>query len=130
MSFLMKLHGEMRWLVVLLGLVVIVKSGLGWARRADFKGVDRGLIAAFTGLFDLNLLLGAILLFGLGGGWIPYRIEHAVTMLLAIAVAHTSAIWRRSDDSVKRFRNNLIAVVVALTLVAVGVIRLRGGWMF
>lgn len=130
MSFIMKLHGELRWLVALVGLVLIVKFALGWARRAEFKGVDRGLLAAFTGLLDLNLLLGPILLFGLGGGWIPYRIEHAATMLLAIIAAHTTAIWRRSDDSVKKFRNSLIAVAVALSLVAVGVIRLRGGWMF
>ena len=99
-------------------------------RLAEFKGMDLGLMAAFTGLLDLNLVLGAILLFGLGGGLIPSRIEHVTTMLLAIVVAHTSVIWRRSDDPVKKFRNNLIAVVVALILVLVGVTRLRGSLIF
>ena len=129
-SFILKLHGEVRWLVALVAVIAIVKFGVGWVRRAEFKGMDRGLMAAFTGLLDLNLVLGAILLFGLGGGLIPYRIEHVTTMLLAIVVAHTSVIWRRSDDPVKKFRNNLIAVVVALILVLVGVTRLRGSWIF
>ncbi len=130
MSFLLELHGGLRWLVALVAVITIVKFGLGWAGRAEFKGMDRRLMAAFTGLLDVNFLLGAIVLFGLGEGLVSDRIEHATTMFLAIVVAHSSAIWRRSDDSVKKFRNNLIVVAVAVVLVTVGVIRLRGGWVF
>jgi len=130
MGFLLKLHGEVRWLVALVGVLAIVKFGVGWLRRAEFKGMDRGLMAAFTGLLDLNIVLGAILLFGTVAGSAARRYEHIATMLLAIVAAHTSVIWRRSDDAVRKFRNNLIVVVVALVLVAVGVTRLRGGWFF
>ncbi len=87
-------------------------------------------MATFVGLLDLNLLLGLILLVGLGGGLPMPRVEHATTMFLAIVMAHLSALWRRSDDPVKKFRNNLVVVVVALALVALGVLRLRGGWIF
>lgn len=130
MDFLLKFHGEMRWLVALAGVVAIVRYALGWARRSEFKGLDRGLMAAFTGLLDLNLLMGLILLFGLGGELTAGRIEHATTMFLAIAVVHSSAMWRKSDDAVKKFRNNLIVIVVAVVLVIVAVIRLRAGWVF
>ncbi len=130
MTFLLRFHGELRWLVALVAVIAIVKFTVGWMRRAEFKGIDRGLMMTFTGLLDLNLLLGAILLVGLGGGLLPYRIEHVATLLLAIIAAHTSAIWRRSDDSIKKFRGNLIAVVVASLFVIVGVIRLRAGWVF
>ena len=117
-------------MVALIAVIAIVKFAVGWMRRAEFKRIDRGLMMAFTGLLDLNLLLGATLLVGLGGGLLPNRIEHAATMLLAIITAHTTAIWRRSDDSIKKFRGNLIAIVVALVFVIVGVIRLRAGWVF
>ncbi len=130
MDLLLKFHGEVRWLVALVAVISIVKFGLGWARRTDFKGIDRGLMAAFTGLLDLNLLLGAVLLIGLGGGLPPNRIEHVTTMLLAVVAAHMSAIWRRSDDSVKKFRNNLIVLAVVMVLIVIAVIRLRGGWIF
>ena len=87
-------------------------------------------MAAFTGLLDVNMLFGLVLLFGLAGGMPRQRIEHAATMILAIVVAHLSMIWRKSDDSSRKFRNNLIVVVVALTLVLVAVVRLRAGWVF
>ncbi len=130
MTFLLKLHGEFRWLVVLIGAIAAIKFAVGWLRGSEFKGMDRGLMAAFTGLLDLNLLMGLILLFGLGGGMISHRMEHAVTMILAVVAAHLSAIWRRKGDSATRFRNNLALIVVALALVTVGVLRLRGGWIF
>lgn len=129
MHVLLKIHGEIRWLVALVGIVAVVRFGYALARRAEYKGPDRGVMSAFTSLLDLNLLLGLILFFGLGG--MPgYRLEHALTMLLAVIAAHSSAAWRKSDDGVKKFRNNLIVVVLALAFVAVGVLRLRGGWVF
>jgi len=125
----MKIHGEIRWLVALVAVIAIVRFGYGLARRADYKGLDRALMATFTGLLDLNLLLGLVLLFGLGG--LPgFRLEHAMTMLLAVVAAHASAAWRKSDDAVKKFRNNLIVVLLAVIFVAAGVLRLRGGWVF
>jgi hypothetical protein len=129
-QLLLTIHGEVRWLVALVAVALIVKLTLGWTRGAEFKGLDRGLMTAFTGLLDLNFILGLILLFGLGGPTTSHRLEHAVTMLLAIVTAHTSAMWRRSDDSVKKFRNNLIVVALAAILVVLGVTRLRGGWIF
>lgn len=130
MSFVLTLHGEIRWLVALVGLIAIVKYSLGMMRRSEFKGVDRALMGIFTGLLDLNLLFGLVLLFGLGGGLPGFRIEHATTMLLAVIAAHLAVIWRRSVDSTAKFRNSLVVVIVALALVAVGVIRLRDGWLF
>jgi hypothetical protein len=81
-------------------------------------------------VLDVNVLLGLILLFFYGGGFTANRIEHAVTMILAAVAAHLNMLWRNSPDSQVKFRNNLIVVVISLILVAVGVIRLRGGWMF
>ena len=130
MNFILTFHGEIRWLVALAALIAIVKFALGLARRTDYGKVDRALMSAFTGLLDLNVVLGLILLFGLPGGLLRFRVEHATTMLLAVVAAHLSAIWRRSDDSARKFRNNLIVILVALALVIVGVVRLRGGWTF
>lgn len=130
MEILLKFHGGVRWLVALVALIAIVRFALGWLRRSEHGGMDRGLMAAFSGLIDLNALTGLILFFGLGGGLTRHRLEHMATMLLALIVAHLSAIWRRSEDSGAKFRNNLIAILVASALVVVGVVRLRGGWVF
>ena len=130
MSFILTLHGEVRWLLALLAVAAIVKFAAGLIAKQNYKGLDRGLMSGYTILMDINLLMGLILLFGLGGGLTMPRIEHATTMILAVGVAHSSAAWRKSDDDQKKFRNNLIVVVVSLLLIVVGVLRLRGGWVF
>jgi hypothetical protein len=129
-EFVLTLHGEIRWLVVLVAAAVAVRSLWGWLGRSAFAGADRALMVVFTTLLDLNLLLGVILLFALPGGFPAFRLEHAVTMILAVATAHSWAIWRRSDDDARKFRNNFFVALAVVVLVVVGVVRLRGGWMF
>jgi hypothetical protein len=130
MQFLLTFHGEMRWLVVLAALLVVGRSILGLMRGLDFGKGDRILMSVLVGLLDLNLLLGLILLWGWPGGLAPYRLEHAVTMILAVLAAHSWALWRGLPNSALKFRNNLIVVVVVLVLVCLGVYRLRGGFVF
>ena len=130
MNFILQLHGDVRWLVVLAALLTIIKYAIGLLGKTSYQRIDRTLFSITMGLFDLNLVLGLILLVGLGGGLPANRLEHAVTMILAVAVMHSSARWRKSGSSAAKFRNGLLTVLVALVLVSVGVTRLRGGWMF
>jgi hypothetical protein len=129
LDLLLTIHGELRWLLALVAIIAIVKFAYGWLANAEYKSIDRFLMSAFTVLLDINLLLGLILLISLGTG-VAARIEHAVTMVIALAIAHSASLWRRSNVSATKFRNNLLAVLVALILVFVGVVRLRGGWIF
>ena len=129
MSTIITIHGLIRWLVALVALIAIVRFALGWLQHMNDGSLDRGLLSAYTGLLDLNFLLGLIILI-FGGGFTSQRLEHAVTMLIAVAIAHSSAAWRKSEDAQKKFRNNLAVVVVSLIFVFVGVVRLRGGWVF
>jgi cytochrome bd-type quinol oxidase subunit 1 len=130
MDFILTIHGLMRWLVAIAGLIAIIKFAYGWLSKADYTPLDKRIMNIFTILLDINVLLGLILLFGLGGGFPPNRLEHATTMILAAVTAHLSAFWRKSPSSAVKFRNNLIVVVVALLFIVMGVSRLRGGWLF
>ncbi|RMG99970.1 MAG: hypothetical protein D6706_04770 [Chloroflexi bacterium] len=129
MNFLLELHGSIRWWLLLIAVVALVRYGLGWQGKRPFQSLDRTLMTAFTGLLDLNLLLGLILII-FGGGLNNARIIHALTMLVAIIVAHATASWRKSGTDTVKFRNNLIVVIVVMVIVFIGVINLRGGWLF
>lgn len=129
MALLMTIHGEFRWLVALVALVVVVKFLFGWLGKREYSSLDRTLLTILTIALDINVLLGLILLF-VGGGFTGPRLEHATTMLLAAVAAHMTAIWRRSTDSPTKYRNQLLLVLLALALVFLGVWRLRGGFMF
>ena len=129
MSMLMTIHGELRWLVALMAVIVIVKFLIGWLGKRTYAPIDRTLLMIFTILLDINVLLGLILLF-FGGGFSGPRLEHATTMILAVIAAHMSAVWRNTADSSIKYRNQMLMVLLSLLLVIFGVFRLRGGFMF
>lgn len=124
-TFLLNLHSILRWIVVVAAVIALIKFAAGWFGKMPFKPMDRGLMAGFTGLLDLQLLLGIILLFVLGIE--RYRIEHAVTMVIAIVLVHLARRWRDAPDPI-RFRNNFLVILAAMLLIIAGVFVLPQGW--
>lgn len=124
MDIVLTLHSLVRWLLLLVAVVALVKFTLGYAQKQPFRPMDRGLMSAFTGLMDSQVLLGLILLFGLGG-INRFRMEHAVAMLIAVVLAHLPMRWREAPDST-RFRNNLLVIIGVLVLVVAGISVLPG----
>ncbi len=130
MDIVLAIHSLVRWVILLVAVVAIVKFALGWLRRAQGDRMDRGLMSGFSGLMDLQALLGLIVLVGgglTGVGFPFYRIEHTVTMIVAVVVAHLPVRWRNAAGPV-RARNNLVAILVSLALIVVGVAGLPQGW--
>jgi len=128
MAVLLEIHSILRWLIVILGLVAIVKILIGWARKSAFEKMDRGLSSGFSGLMDVQVTLGLLyfLITGFGGVGFPmFRIEHLVTMLLAAAIAHAPSILKKATN---KHAVAFYAIIGALILVVIGVYRLPGGW--
>ena len=129
MNILLMLHSILRWILLLVAIIAMIKFALGWSQGSAFKGMDRGLMSGFNGLMDLQATLGIIFLLwsGFAGAGFPtYRIEHGVTMIIAAAVAHLSARWKNADDKT-RFRSNLFIIIGSLVLVLIGISVLPGG---
>ena len=131
MNVLFMAHSGLRWIIVLAAAIAIVKFALGWLKGGEFKGMDRGLMAGFSGLMDLQAVLGLIFLIWNGAvdgaGFPRHRLEHAFIMILAAVAAHFSTRWKNADAKT-RFRGNLIMIIISLMLVVVGVAMLPGGW--
>ena len=126
MGFVLALHSIVRWLVVIVAVIAVVRYTLVMAGRAQPSGMDRGLMSGYTGLLDLNVLLGLILIIGLG--FTAPNIEHAVTNIIGVAVAHIFAQRARKMEDVKlKARTSLLGVVISLVIIVVGV-ALVGGW--
>jgi hypothetical protein len=129
MTALLTIHSLVRWLATLVAIALLIRLVLGLVRKQPFDTTASALTGAFGGLMDAQLLLGLLffVLDGLGKtGFPPYRWEHAVTMALAVIVAHLPSIWKKKEDAL-RTRNTLIVVAVSLLLVFIGVGPL-GGW--
>lgn len=130
MEILLSLHSIVRWIVVIAALITLVVLAMTWRRNEQRRQTDRTMMSVFTGLLDTQMLIGIILLawMSVAGGALPrYRMEHAATMILAVIVAHASAIWKRRTPAV-RARNTLFLVLFVLVLIWAGVQRLPKGW--
>jgi hypothetical protein len=75
-------------------------------------------------------LLGIVLiaLYALNGILLRPALEHAVTMVIAVILAHVSARWNKREDNTW-LRNNFLDVLVIIVLIGVGVAAV-GGWTF
>ncbi len=128
MVILLEIHSIMRWIIVAVGFIAIIKFLIGMARKSPFGKMDRGLSSGFSGLMDLQVALGLLyfLITGFGGVGFPmFRIEHLVTMLLAAVVAHAPSMFKKAAN---KHAVAFYAILGALILVVIGVYRLPGGW--
>jgi hypothetical protein len=128
MAILLEIHSILRWVIVILGLIAILKFLIGWVRNSEFSRMDRGLSSGFSGLIDLQVTLGLLyfLFTGFGGvGFSLFRIEHTVTTLIAAFVAHAPAMFKKRKFN--KFAISFFAVIGALLLIYVSIARLPGG---
>lgn len=123
MGIVFMFHSLLRWLILMVALLAIVKHVIGLAQNQPYDKLSRVLMAIFGGTMDLQMLLGII---AITTGLSPmYRIEHAVTMILAVVVAHLPAAWKKKDDRV-RYRNGLLVLISVIVLIVLGIAVLPG----
>ena len=130
MDTLLAIHSFVRWIIMLVALVAIVKFAIGWGANSLFKGMDRGLASGFSGLMDLQVLLGLVYFIWNGiavTGFPMFRILHMVTMLIAAAVAHLPSRFKAVNDKL-RFQYSFLAILASLVLVFIGISFLPNGW--
>jgi hypothetical protein len=124
-------HSLVRWLVVIVAVIAMVRYALVMSGRVQSSGMDRGLMSGYTGLLDLNVLLGLIIIVGLSistGQLVMVWLEHAVTNIVGVAAAHFLAQRaKKIEDPKIKARTNLLGVVISLLIIVVGV-ALIGGW--
>jgi hypothetical protein len=132
MSFLYNVHSYLRWIIVAVAIIALIRFLIVWMGKAQPGSMDRGLMSGFVGLLDLQMLLGIVILIWLGtsgAGWPRQRFEHGATMLIAVIVAHIfSKKWRELPGAA-RGRNYVLLMLIVLALIFVGVMRLPQGWM-
>jgi hypothetical protein len=119
MNALYHAHSGLRYLVLLAAVVavVVLTYGLVTGRRPR---ATRAVSASFTGLLDLQVLLGLGLV--MGGMLTDKATGHLMMMVLALVVAHVaSVIAGKATDDRRELTVRLIGVVLSLALIAGGI---------
>jgi hypothetical protein len=128
------LHSWLRWAVILLGILAVVRAMAAVRSRRWIPADDRaGML--FTMAFDLQFLIGLLLYFVLSPitkaalqhmdaamRTAPLRfwaVEHPTAMLVALIIAHAGRVLVRRAPEAKKGRMALIFFAIAL-LVTIG----------
>jgi len=133
-SFVLTLHNILRWLVLILGIVAIVRAYIGWFGNRAWSDLDDNLGRGFTISLDLQFLLGLLLYIFLSpittnafanmsaamsdSGTRFFLVEHGLMMLVAIIVAHIGrSRARKQIDDTKKYRQTAIFYTIALLII-------------
>lgn len=125
-AFLLGLHSGIRWLVVLITVIALIKLVLGIIQKQSYDKLTQRIMSAFSMLTSLQWMLGIILLIALGNFSSGQIWSHAGTMTIAVTVSHLHNRWKKAEDPV-RYRMSLLVVIAVLVLVIIGV-ALVNGW--
>jgi hypothetical protein len=127
MNALFAAHSGLRYLVLLAGLVAVVYFAVGLAQKRPVTRAVRVMGAIFSGLMDLQVLLGLILV--AMGRYYPALIGHIVLMLLAVAVVHGTLVANRKRPQ-PGYALPLVGVVLGFALLAMGILAIRPSIFF
>lgn len=133
-ELILTLHSWLRWVVLLLGILVISGNYKGWKLALPYMGLNKLLNTIFIASLHTQLVVGLLLYFGLSpmmqnilsnfGGSMGnaelrfWSVEHMLGMIIAIAIAQIGIIKakRQSTDAMK-YRTAFIWFTTALVLI-------------
>jgi hypothetical protein len=117
---LLDAHSGSRYLVLLLGIVVIGYAAYGMATKRPYDKTMRIIATSFTLSLDLTVLFGLGVVFT--QPFYPQLAGHIVMMVLAVAIAHiVSVVVRRRPLDQRTYAPHLVSAVIVLGIVSFGI---------
>ena len=127
------IHSWLRWIILIVGLISIIKAYSGWFGNKLYTKGDNGLSAAFMGTLHLNLLVGLVLYLFLSpivdtafndfGAAMKnanlrfWAVEHILVNLIAVVVATIGrSKAKKAVDNVRKHKLTAIFYTIAMIL--------------
>jgi hypothetical protein len=127
-TMLFQAHSGIRYLVLLVGVVGLVYFVAAMARGGRFDRTGRILTGLFTGILDVQLILGALLLAIFER--YPALWGHVAMMVVAVAVAHVLSVVNKKRPEEERSNGLALAGILVPLLLIVGGILAIGRPLF
>ena len=113
-------HSGLRFAILLAGVVALVILALGAFGDRPYEKQSRGALAIFTGLLDLQIVLGIVMV--VLGCFYGALMGHLMMMLLAAVAVHGTSIYARKQTDERRAHTiALVGLVLGLGLIAGGI---------
>jgi len=132
------MHNILRWLILGLGILTLIKMYSGWIRNKPWASSDRKTGLFFTIALDIQLLLGFLLYFvfsdlvrtafsDFGNAMNNpvlrfFSVEHSAIMLIAVVVGHIGAsIGKKEMEDKQKFIRSAIVYTISIALIIIGI---------
>jgi hypothetical protein len=113
-------HSGLRYLILIIGVITLIVQALGVYGRQFYGRPSRIAMAVFTGMLDLQLLLGVVM--AALGCFYPALMGHLMMMVIAIALVHACSVFARKQlDGRRAHIVALVGVVLGLALICGGI---------
>jgi hypothetical protein len=124
-NFFLNAHSGLRYLILLAGVLTVLYATYGIVSGRAYDKTIRILATSFAGTIHLQILLGLSVLFS-GAGFQPVLIGHFSMMLFAAATAQIPvSVMRRRPEEAKSYLPHGVGALVALALIAGGILAIR-----
>ena len=137
-SIFLAIHNFFRWIVIILAVLALVRTYMGWLGNRNWTERDRRIGSFLAMSVDIQLLLGLILyiflsplttrLFQDFGSAMQdptirfFGIEHLFYMLVAVVLIHVgNSRAKRADQSTTKFRNAALFYSLAILLILIAI---------
>ena len=136
-AFVLAVHNILRWIVLILLVIALVRALWGWLGKNEYTSLDRKVGLFYSVSLDIELLLGLILYFVLSpitkiafsdfGAAMSrsdlrfFAIEHILMMILAVVFAHIGvAAVKRVDLPINKHRRTVLWFGLSLLALLLG----------
>jgi hypothetical protein len=117
-------HSGLRFLVMLAAVLAAAVMLWKWSSGRPFDRQSRAIVAVFTGVLDLQVLLGIGTV--LTRPFYGALIGHLVMMIAAAMAAHGISVYgRKQADARRAHMISFVAVALALLLIVAGIMAIR-----
>ncbi len=131
-NFLFNLHSGVRWIIVLVGVIALVRFAVGMFGKQAYDSIGRVSLSILNVVVTIQFLLGLVLitwkgtLVGTASYW-GYALGHAIIMVIAIGtIGATGGRVKRATTDEQKWRTGTIGLVAASALIFVGVLAVNG----
>jgi uncharacterized BrkB/YihY/UPF0761 family membrane protein len=135
-SVLIITHNIVRWIVLITALFALFRAYRGWIANKAWEGMDRTAGMAFAIAFDVQVLLGILLLFispllsaivrnpqaAMKIDELRVIVEHIPMMLIALVLLHaTTALAKKAPDDRKKHRRAAIGYTLTFVFILLAI---------
>jgi Ca2+/Na+ antiporter len=136
-GFFLAVHNILRWIVLALLIIALVRALWGWFGKREWTSTDRKVGMFYSVSLDIQLLLGLLLYFvyspitktafkDFGAAMASadlrfFALEHILMMVLAVVFAHVGvASAKRAEEPLLKHRRTAIWFTLSLIVILLG----------